>query len=56
VSPHALRTAVEAEIERLISLLDRIDGDPDFEAEDCSGECPDDLGEAPGETFMEVAA
>jgi hypothetical protein len=31
---HALRTQIEAELERMIDLLNAIDGDPDFEPEE----------------------
>lgn len=32
--PVRWRTFIEDEIERLVSILDRIDGDPDFEPDD----------------------
>lgn len=49
-----IRQAIEAEIERLIDLLDVVDGDADLEPEIDIG--ADDLGERPGDTFMELAA
>lgn len=39
------RQAIEAEIERLIDLLDTIDGDCDLEDDDPAGGDPDDEGE-----------
>jgi hypothetical protein len=50
-----IRAAIEAEVERLIGLLDWLDGDPDLELENCAGECPDDVGELPGACWLEVA-
>lgn len=50
----AARNLIAAEVERLIGLLDLIDGDPDLEPEQDLG--ADDLGEREGETFMELAA
>jgi hypothetical protein len=48
------RAIIAAEIERLIDLLDWIDGDADFEPDiDCGA---DDIGEVEGDTFMERAA
>ena len=49
-----IRETIEHEIERLIALLDAADGDPDLEVETDIG--ADDLGERPGDTFMELAA
>ena len=49
------RSAIEAEVERLIAILDWLDGDPDAEPEDCGGECPADLGEREGDCWREVA-
>jgi hypothetical protein len=48
------RAIIENAIEALIRLLDAVDGDADLEPEDCSGECPDDVGELDGETFRGV--
>jgi vacuolar-type H+-ATPase subunit E/Vma4 len=47
------RTTLEAAIEAAISLLGRIDGDPDLETQ--TDTCPDDLGERCGDTFLEAA-
>jgi len=43
------RAAIEAKIEELIAFLDEIDGDPDLEDDDPSGD-PLDAGEAPEAT------
>jgi len=53
VTRAAARQIIAAEVERLIALLDQIDGDPDFEPETDLG--ADDLGEREGETFLEAA-
>ena len=48
------RDIIAAEIERLIGLLDVIDGDADFEPEaDCGA---DDVGERDGDCWLERAA
>lgn len=44
------RAQIEACIDRLIAVLDAMDGDPDFEAEFDHG--PDDLGEPANMTFL----
>ncbi|HEX5183610.1 MAG TPA: hypothetical protein VFW19_10725 [Allosphingosinicella sp.] len=49
------RAAIEAEVDRLIAILDWLDGDRDLEPEDCRGECPDDVGEREGETWLSAA-
>ncbi|MGD9714668.1 MAG: hypothetical protein AB7V46_21805 [Thermomicrobiales bacterium] len=36
--PAAWRQLIEDEIERLVAILDRIDGDPDREQDDCDAE------------------
>lgn len=43
----ANRQAIEDEIERLIGLLDLVDGDPDREDDDPAGDELDEGGEAP---------
>lgn len=52
--PQRTRRTIEDEIERLIALLDAVDGDPDLEPEIDTG--ADERGEIEGETFLEMAA
>lgn len=44
VTSHAVRQAIESEIERLIAILDELDGDPDLEdeCEDEGAQCDDE--------------
>ena len=48
------RDAIADEIERLIALLDAMDGDPDLEPEDDTG--ADDVGEREGDCWREREA
>jgi hypothetical protein len=46
------RATIERAVEALINLLDELDGDPDAEPEhDISA---DDLGETPGQAFVDL--
>jgi hypothetical protein len=49
------RATIEAEIERLIGVLDACDGDPDLEDDDHSGDEIDQRGEAPTDSGQPLA-
>ncbi|MCW6529730.1 hypothetical protein NED98_05680 [Sphingomonas sp. MMSM20] len=52
----ANRRAIEDEIERLIGLLDLVDGDCDLEDDDPAGDPLDEHGEAPSHDGYELVA